>query len=706
MDPCGSDLAVKRRLISSLASAKRIALSLAVLALSGACTRPLSPSARVLAPEPKASPTWTWSDATDVERIERLYVTATALFGAGPAGLVSWDRASSRFRNEVGTEAPGMDVTAIAESTDGRIYAGLPGGLAWREATGPWQRVAEGQLASGVTALAPRAEGGVWVGTSGGLSYFDARGLHVVNERHRVRQFSVSPSGEVWAATDGFGVVRLGSEIVEHTTGEGVCGNRIRSVFAGAGGRVGVTCLETGARARFSLSEGQGFQTWALSDVPGVVQRVEPLIDAVEVHTDLGTWTLAPPTPRVAALAGPRAERSDEGRLAPPPLPEASGVRRATVPLLTADAGPRALRPTPRPLPSGLDVTATTTSPDGTVWFALAHHGVVGVREGARQRFVSSSLATAAGLSELVFDADGRGLAVADGQRLVRWTDGTWGAWPVTADPGIRVMAVAVDPQRRAWVVGRVEPLAGQATQVAIFRAEGQTFTEVARLPAPTLAGPLTVGDLAVDAAGRLVMSLFWTTAQGQRRGAGLGVVAATLDRIDVWAADDGLSDTPAQGEVKLPDAWVNCVATSPQGGVLLGTNSGLVQVDAEGVRVWGENENLPSEVVTDIAVAPSGRIYLVTAEGFGFIDAGVWTRARTAEAAAGPVDAVAVATDGRVWIGGQRGLFVGDARRFDAIDPSRGGFSFGSIARVVTDPRGGVWVVTPRGVVHGEPAR
>jgi ligand-binding sensor domain-containing protein len=66
----------------------------------------------------------------------------------------------------------------------------------------------------------------------------------------------------------------------------------------------------------------------------------------------------------------------------------------------------------------------------------------------------------------------------------------------------------------------------------------------------------------------------------------------------------------------------------------------------------------------------------------------------------------VAVASDGHVWIGGQLGLFVGDEHRFDAIDPSRGGFSFGGIARVVTDVRGGVWVVTPRGVVHGEPAR
>jgi|GEM_PF-2923767 len=706
MDPEGSDLAVKTRLITSLVLAVRPALVLAALACITACTRPLPQPRSAPVPEASPAPKWTWSDATDVERIERLYVTATTLFGAGPSGLVSWDRASSRFRNEVGADAPGVDVTAIAESADGRVFAGLPAGLAWREATGPWQRVAEGPLASGVTALAPRAEGGVWVGMSGGLGYFDAHGLHLVNERHRVRQFSVSPSGQVWAATDGFGVVQLGPEIVEYTTGEGVCGNRIRSVFAGDRGRVGVTCLETGSRARFSLNEGQGFQTWALADVPGVVQRAEPLVDSMDVHTDLGAWTLSTPTPRVSALAGPRAERSDEGRLAPPPVPEGSGVRRAPVPLLTAHWGPRALQPAPRQLPSDLDVTATATSPDGTVWFALAHHGVVGVREGARQRFVSSSLATAAGLSGLGFDTDGRGLAIADGQRLVRWADGMWGTWRVTSDPNVRVLAVASDAQRRAWAVARVEPTEAQAPQVAIFRADGPAFSEVARLPTPPLEGPLSVGGLVVDAAGRLVMSLYWTTPQGQRRGAGLGVVPASLDRIEVWAADDGLSATPTPGEVRLPDAWVNCVVMSPKGGVLIGTNSGLVQVDAAGVRVWGENEDLPSEVVTDVAVAPSGRIYVVTAEGFGFIEADTWTRARAAEAAAGSIDAVAVASDGHVWIGGQRGLFVGDEHRFEAIDPSRGGFSFGGIARVVTDVRGGVWVVTPRGVVHGEPAR
>ncbi len=260
---------------------------LAVVTLgTGACGGPGATQAPATAPvknAPAAAP-WTWTFASDLERISRLFVAGREVWGVTQVGLIHWDRQSGEARAE-GNNGPGAEVTAIAVGSDGVVYAGLPSGIAWRRLDGTWDRTSAGPLSGGVTALAPRAQGGVWVGLASGLAHFADGRLHLVNERHRVRGFSTGSDGTVWAATDGFGVVRLGAELTEFTSAQGVCGNQIRSVFVGPGGQIGVTCLETLNRARFSLGRDGAFTTWEVRDLPNPIERVEPLGDRLLLRT-------------------------------------------------------------------------------------------------------------------------------------------------------------------------------------------------------------------------------------------------------------------------------------------------------------------------------------------------------------------------------------------------------------------------------------
>lgn len=755
--------------------------------LAAACGAP--PAPRPAPPPTTAAAPWTWTFASDVERIDALFVAGRDVWGVSQLGLVHWDRQSGAVRIE-GPTAPGAEVTAIASGPDGTVYAGLPSGIAWRTSEGTWARTGAGPLSGGVTALAPRAAGGVWVGLAGGLAWFEAGLLHVVNDRHRVRAFSVSPEGVVWAATDGFGVVRLGDELLEFTTGQGVCGNQIRAVFAGAGGRVGVTCLETRNRNRFSIGVDGRFTTYEMPELQNPIERVEPLADRVLLWTVGADFQLEVESPLPATAPGPAPKGlptgpqplrarpvADVGIPEPPPppnpvaagpvppaasasvtapgpasaavapgaAPPATGVADELTRLAAGQVPPPAAHvalPAPVPMPAPIaaappppvderplevrraagspiatglwrartypagmptdaEVTATRTTADGTVWYALAHRGVVAVQDAQRRRFTTQTLVPAAESAGLV--SDGRGtVLVTDGlRRLLRWRDGSWTPWVVDPDPAVTVLGAGFDELGQAWAAGW-RP--GETTLRLYKAMDTGPFAVIGRVELPANGGPPRIGALAVDREGRVIFPLFHLDAAGKTRAAGLARVPPSMDRLELWRAQI-FGEEGAPGEIRLPDAWINTLALAPAGGTLfLGTNAGLARISGTGLRTFDENDFLASEVILSLTLAPDGRLWAGTMEGLGYVAADEWHAVR----ATGLGDRIlALAADReRLWVGTDAGLFVGQGTRFARVDQANGGFEVtGPVRDIELDADGSIWVLTGQGVLRARPS-
>ncbi len=756
-----------------------------------------------------------WTFASDVERLERLFPTEHSLWAATPSGLVAWRLSTGAFHAEVDPAAPGPEATSVVETSDQTVYVGLPSGLAWKVQEQPWQRSAEGTLAAGVEAIAPRAGGGVWIGQASGLSYFDAAlgsgRLHLVNDRHRIRSFSVSPQGVVWAATDGFGVVRIdasagpGQErLVEYTSGQGLCGNRIRSVFAGPGLQVGVTCLEAQAWDTFSLWEGGGFKTWQLrgqnkpieramptgdrlvivaggvdlvldrqvSKSPAVTDKspavtdksptpasgptvvpfegqplVEPPLPSSPSVAPVSPPTAAPVSPPTAAPVSPKPSPSTPapgglsaelerlaagGRIGGPaagiilpapvsmpapvatPLPEVKPdlpllvVRGAAAPGATASplAG-YTVRVEPSVLPVDVAVTAKVLSTDGMAYYALAHRGVLGVRNAERRRLSTQSLGGMAGAHRLSVDRQGRVYLIDVRGRLLSGVDGVWGPLAIDADEGVRPLAVAVDDADQVWVLAQkgIEP------EVRVLKASPtQPFASMGRVAWPKLDGPAVIGDLTIDGRGVMVFPLFYRDKKGARRASGLARIESTLSAMEVVRADDGLSP-PGTGELRLPDAWVSVVERLPGGDTLyLGTNSGVSRISATtnggSIRTFGENDFLTSEVITDVAVEADGRLWVGTNEGLGYIETEAWHTVRQAGLRERIV-ALAADARGNLWVGTDTELYLGDKRGFSKLQMATAGFEVAGLVRDITaDRQGGVWIATSQGLVHAEVSR
>jgi hypothetical protein len=641
-----------------------------------------------------------------------------------------------------------------------------------------------------VTALAPRAGGGVWVGLAGGLAWFEGGLLHLVNDRHRVRAFSVSPEGVVWAATDGFGLVRLGDDLEEYTSGQGICGNQIRAVFAGPGGRVGVTCLETRNRNRFSLGVHGRFTTYEISGLAHPIERVEPLADRVLLRTVGADFRLEaesplpapvaperaqpvvaelrarpvvqngiaePPPPERPPVAAPGAPTSSPGGVAvqaapsgaapaapppaapsagvadelsrvaagrvPPPSPEVAlpapvpmpapiapappppvddhplPIRRAVA--SPADSGLWRIRSYPAGVPTDAEVSATLTTADGTAWYALAHRGVVAVEDDRRRRFTTLTLVPGAENADLVSDRRGT-LLVTDGfRRLLRWRAGVWTPWVVDVDPAVTVLGAAFDELGQAWVAG----WRPGETVLRIYKSmDAGPFAVIGRVELPKADGTPRLGRMAVDREGRVVFPLFSVDAAGKAKAVGLARVPPSMDRLELWQAQR-FGEEPAPGELRIPDAWVNALALAPAGGTLfLGTNAGLARVSGGAIRTFDENDFLSSEVILSVALDPDGRLWAGTMEGLGYVAADEWHAVR----GTGLGDRIlALAADrGRLWVGTDAGLFLGEGERFARVDQSNGGFEVaGPVRDIELDADGTLWVLTGQGILQARPS-
>lgn len=146
----------------------------------------------------------------------------------------------------------------------------------------------------------------------------------------------------------------------------------------------------------------------------------------------------------------------------------------------------------------------------------------------------------------------------------------------------------------------------------------------------------------------------------------------------------------------------VLCIAQDRDGYLWLGGRSGLIRFDGNSFEVWRGSEPLPSERLSNLIAARDGSLWL----GFGTV--GAITRvvdghARTFTAkdglAGGPANIVYEDADGSIWVGSYNGLSHYAGGVWTRVTASDGIPADESVAAVLRDRAGRLWVGTGAGL-------
>ena len=166
------------------------------------------------------------------------------------------------------------------------------------------------------------------------------------------------------------------------------------------------------------------------------------------------------------------------------------------------------------------------------------------------------------------------------------------------------------------------------------------------------------------------------------------------LARYDGYHAQIFDSRSNSNGGQRLPDAYIRCLLTLPDGDVLIGTNAGglvrFVQA-SNSFRIYPVGANgTPGRQIYALADDHAGGIWIATDQGLGHLDSHTNQISQLKTDAATAPRNFSVMQDhvGNVWLGNSDGLFVRRASSNIFVRPESPG---GTVAKVLADQ---IWAV------------
>jgi hypothetical protein len=320
-------------------------------------------------------------------------------------------------------------------------------------------------------------------------------------------------------------------------------------------------------------------------------------------------------------------------------------------------------------VPAGGHVSDATLEPDGRL--LLAYVGTLRLKGGlvaydqSLGRWTGTDFTLVPALPrhvyDLAFEADGRLWAYGDAGIAVRSTDGHWERWSeMSAQCGAR------DAAGQLW--------AGTAHGLYALDASGQPTRGPWLIASPLLGNQVTSVD--ADAAGRL-----WV---GTSR---------------------GLSSIDSAGRTRIAlDVGVVCAARAPSeaGGELwLGTQQGLFRVNGEAEGEAPTITREREESISAVTVSASGAVYACTSQG-SLYRGPQWEHVADAAAVTGAsVCALAVGSDGTIWLGSANGLGEIKPDGTTALHTEKDELLNRDVRALTIGPDDTLWIATANGLAR-----
>jgi ligand-binding sensor domain-containing protein len=603
--------------------------------------------AQTLQPVAQPSSAAQWTDYTNGNDLSALLADQSgSLWSAGAGGIIQWEVGTGTYRKYTSAEGlPANQITALAQTADGKLWAGAADGYAAFFDGTAWQTHPE-LVGETITAMAATPDGSLWFGTNRGVVRYDGHNWKAYTAQNglngnEVKALLVDREGQVWAAMIG-----------------------------------GLASFAQGSWRQYSFPSGTDFtslaQTMDGSIWAGSDGRIFHLVDSNWQEIDFQQDPDHARIGRITAMvAGP-----DQALWLSTPgyLVEYNGQDWQAF-----HSG------------EGQPLASLAIDPNGGLWASGANSGLLHF-SGKDWRHYRS--------------ADGLGtnfiLSLAVGQKGDVWTGTNQGAFHYTSQawqqfssanglPDDQVLAVADAPDGSTWFgtqsgaarffgggwisytvqtgydMGQVDQIAVTGNGSLWFAAQqGAWLYDVHSDSLYPVQGGLPEGLVQAVAPGLDGSNWFLTPKDIMRFGENHWLPVKFPDQefitcMAMSANDDLWLGTRGHGVYRVSgDIWsqfsinqADQLNLNPDGSAFYQEGTDLLPLNGKFLQHYRQVDGLPDDTVNTLAIAPNGAVWVGTDRGAGRFMNGSWQNFGLGSGlGAQKVQALAVAPDGSLWFG------------------------------------------------------
>jgi hypothetical protein len=587
------------------------------------------------------------------------------LFTAPAHGLDRWDADGKALSLDLGHGAAGDRAVAMApDQGRGWLWVATVSTVGYYDvaqqsfAEVPAPPKSIGLDLTTVRALAPSTDGGVWIGNPKGLFYVNPAGQWTATPiTDPVAALYSADDGWLWLGTKS-GVIGKNPQGASFRFGsdQGCEIAAARVVVRAPGGAVMVIGEDKSGKQEVAIGGSTGWSSYRVS--PDATW--EAAVAQGDQVIALGQGHLY----RLAARSGERRQLSRDGyRLSP----------------TAGTAAPPVIDPIDATLPDG--------QPTITAW---GDDIVIGTRDLGAARIPQAGGPIAWLHRGAMFDG-ATSLSVACRNKDDCWVaTGARRAWRWRGD-GFEpdgpldqaVLAVVRAPQGDVYALHRP----GDAKKITISKVDPDGWKELATLETP--GDHPEVSFAAFSPGGLLWVGLRYHQGKEEHPW-GVALVDVALGAVAYHHAS-GDQREARRGVLPVPIGVVDG-AFMDEDEIWFATSEGVARLSGKKVTVWNETSGLESEIVRAIAASPGGIVFAATGAGVGEYDGDRW---KFPKELGFPVNDLALAGDGRLWLATDRGVALYDGKKIKRLDVRRG-LVENEIDDVALDAFGRVWARGP----------
>lgn len=645
---------------------------------------------------------------TDVDRVRDMAATEETFYAATDRGLLTYPMTGEATPTRI-THAEGLpsdDVTSVFVGSEGTVLVSTSAGLATVR-DGHATSVASAPPIGKIADVAITGSNTVWACGRGGLARLKAgqNGWVLFGENTQCTRLAVSSEGSLWVGTTtGMWLVENEEIVREHSQTRGIPEPYVADIAPLAHGQV-MALLRGPSSTLLGYWNGHHWYGYTLEGFTPKVLSLVTVGSRVMMITQGHAFVIASGqgegVPLVALNASEEfGVRSYRGRItesAAVVVPEGNGEpfrapsTMAEIPTghPTIDAPHLEASPSSISVPDGLYAVYA----HGSAFFlADQNRGIVHLQaDGTTRSLHTNDLVSSTYLQVATDNSQRTWLVTKNGDLVQLDDDGGLRRMPLPEN--VHALAIA-NGEGGAHLLARV---GDTGSVVRVYRADSGRWTQLLERTLHTATEFVGCPMMGVGPGG-----VVWAVVEVRREGeegtrpAGVVVLDPSVETV-TYHHRGATPATDGPGALSMPDEITGLDFS--ENSAWFASLEGAVRVGNMQAVVFGEARGLRGEVVSDLAAAPGGKLWVASAEGVGAYQNGTFDFSLPAVVQQARPIALAVDTAGNLYCAGPRGAVYYDGHAWQTLTEQTG-FPTNALRDVRIDGRDRVWFLTEDRVI------